>query len=53
MGTPLSPFIRADHDHASNAAREALGEEAFSAAWAVGHAMPLEEAIVDALEPDV
>jgi tetratricopeptide (TPR) repeat protein len=53
MGTPLSPILRADHDHASNAAREALGEEAFSAAWAVGHAMPLEESIADALEPDV
>ncbi|MBD0354764.1 MAG: tetratricopeptide repeat protein [Rubrobacteraceae bacterium] len=52
MGTPLSPIIRADHDHASNAAREALGDEAFSAAWAVGYAMPLEESIVDALEPD-
>jgi predicted ATPase/transcriptional regulator with XRE-family HTH domain len=50
LGTPLSSIIRADHDHASNAAREALGEEAFEAAWAEGHAMPLEEAIADALD---
>jgi hypothetical protein len=49
MGTPLSPIIRADHGHASNAARAALGEDAFTTAWAVGHAMSLEEAIADAL----
>ena len=49
MGTPLSPIIRADHDHASNAARAALGEDAFTTAWAVGHAMSLEEVIADAL----
>jgi predicted ATPase/class 3 adenylate cyclase/two-component SAPR family response regulator len=30
-------------------ARAALGEEAYAAAWAVGRAMPLEQAIVDAL----
>jgi predicted ATPase/DNA-binding XRE family transcriptional regulator len=53
LGTPLSPMVRADHDHAAKAAREALGEEAFSATWAVGHAMPLEESIANALEADV
>ena len=52
-GISLSPFTRADHDHAAKAAREALGEEAFAAAWAVGHAMPLEESIADALEADL
>jgi tetratricopeptide (TPR) repeat protein len=52
-GISLSPFIRADHDHAAKAAREALGEEAFSAAWDEGHAMPLKVSIVDALEADV
>jgi len=41
-GAPLSPIVRADHDHASNAARDALGEEAFTAAWAAGHAMSFE-----------
>jgi predicted ATPase/DNA-binding XRE family transcriptional regulator len=50
LGTPLSPFVRADHDHAANAARAALGEDAFAAAWAVGQAMSLEEAIADALD---
>ena len=49
MGTSLSPISRADHDHAVEAAREVLGEEAFAAAWAVGHAMPLDEAIADAV----
>ena len=49
VGTPLSPIIQADHDHTTNAARKALGVEAFEAAWAVGHAMPFEEAIAYAL----
>jgi predicted ATPase/DNA-binding XRE family transcriptional regulator len=48
-GTSLSPITLADHDHAVNAAREALGEEAFEAAWAAGHSMPLEEVIAYAL----
>jgi predicted ATPase/DNA-binding XRE family transcriptional regulator len=49
MSTSLSPISRADHGHAVEAAREALGEEAFAAAWAVGHAMPLDGAIADAV----
>jgi tetratricopeptide (TPR) repeat protein len=49
QGITLSPIVRADHDHAENAARAALGEDAFTTAWAVGHAMPLEEAVKDAL----
>jgi hypothetical protein len=52
MGAPLAPTSRADHDHAANAARAALGEDAFAAAWAVGHAMSLEEAITDALDSE-
>ncbi len=48
MGTPLSPIIREDHHHASEAAREALGEEAFEAAWDVGHETPFEESIAQA-----
>jgi len=52
MGTPLSPIVRADHDHASNTVHEALGEDAFEAAWAVGQAMSLEEAITYALSED-
>jgi predicted ATPase len=50
LGTPLPPLIGADHDRASEAAREALGEAAFEAAWAAGGAMPLEEAIASALD---
>ena len=50
MGTPLSPILRADHDHASDAARGALGAEAFEAAWDEGHAMPFEESITYALD---
>ena len=48
-GTPLSPVTRADHDHASDAAYEALGEQAFEAAWAAGNGMPFEESIAAAL----
>ena len=53
MGTHLAPIALADHDHAVNAARAALGKDAFAAAWAEGHAMPLEEAIADALDDAV
>lgn len=48
MGTPLSPIIRLDHDHASKTAQEALGKDAFEAAFAAGRAMPLEESILSA-----
>jgi predicted ATPase/DNA-binding XRE family transcriptional regulator len=49
MGTPLTPINRADHTHASETAREALGKEAFEAAWSEGHEMPFEESITIAL----
>jgi predicted ATPase len=49
QGITLSPIVRADHDHAENAARAALGEDAFTTAWSVGHAMSLEVAVKDAL----
>jgi predicted ATPase/DNA-binding XRE family transcriptional regulator len=52
MGTHLTPIARADHDHAVNAARAALGEDAFAPAWDEGHAMPLEEAIAEAVGDD-
>jgi hypothetical protein len=50
MGTPLSPIIRADHDHASKTAHEALGEVEFEAAFAAGRAMPFEESIAAGME---
>jgi hypothetical protein len=48
-GWPLPPVKRAEHDRTVAAAHGALGEEAFAAAWARGHALPLEEAIEDTL----
>jgi predicted ATPase/transcriptional regulator with XRE-family HTH domain len=50
MGTPLSPIVQADHDHAVQTARAALGEDAFDAARAEGRATPPEQAIAEALE---
>jgi hypothetical protein len=49
MGWALSPVKCAEHDRIVSAARRALGEEAFAVAWARGHALPLEEAIRDAV----
>ena len=48
-GTPLSPLVRTDHDHASRAALEALGEQTFGATWEEGYSMPIEESIAEAL----
>ena len=48
-GWPPPPAKRAEIDRTVAATREALGEEAFTAAWARGHALPLEEAIKDTL----
>ena len=48
-GWPLPPSKRTEHDRTVAAAHGALGEEAFTAAWARGHALPLEEAIKDTL----
>jgi predicted ATPase/DNA-binding XRE family transcriptional regulator len=50
MGTPLTPIARADHDHASEAALEALGELAFETAWTTGNQTPFEASITAALE---
>jgi predicted ATPase/DNA-binding XRE family transcriptional regulator len=49
-GTPLTPIARADHDHASEAAHEALGEVAFETAWTAGNETPFEASITAALE---
>jgi non-specific serine/threonine protein kinase len=48
-GLALLHYIRADHELALTAARANLGEAAFAAAWAAGRALPLEEAIGEAL----
>jgi tetratricopeptide (TPR) repeat protein len=44
-GWPLPEARRAEHDRTVAAARAVLGEDAFTAAWAKGHALPLGEAI--------
>ena len=49
MGWPLPPVSRADYERDVAAARAQLGEATFAAAWAAGRALPLEQAITDAL----
>jgi predicted ATPase/DNA-binding CsgD family transcriptional regulator len=49
-GTPLPAMWRADYDRAVAAARAALGEQAFSACWAEGHASSVEQ-VLAAQEP--
>ena len=48
-GTPLDRFDRTTYDSIVAAAQEALDDDAFAAAWAVGQALPLEQAIAEAL----
>jgi tetratricopeptide (TPR) repeat protein len=50
IGAGMPPAERAEHDRSVAAARTALGQEAFAAAWAEGRAMPLDEAVALALE---
>ena len=52
IGAPLSPFERTELDTHTAAARTALGEEVFAAAWAQGRATPLNEAIEYALDKE-
>ncbi|HEX5809178.1 MAG TPA: hypothetical protein VFY25_10970, partial [Anaerolineales bacterium] len=48
----ISPRERTEHDQAIAAARAALGEHAFAAAWDEGKKMTLDEAIAYALQED-
>jgi hypothetical protein len=50
MGAPLPPSDRAEYDRDVAAARTALGEEAFAAAWQAGRAMSLDDAVAFALD---
>jgi tetratricopeptide (TPR) repeat protein len=50
MGAPLPPVTRAERDRSVAAARTALDEEGFAAAWAEGRAMTLDAAVTFALE---
>jgi hypothetical protein len=49
-GWPPPPARRAEHDRSVAAAREALGDEVFAAAWSSGHTLPLEETITAAVK---
>ncbi len=49
IGTVLAPAEQPEHERGIAAARAALGEAAFAAAWAAGRAMTLDEAIACAL----
>jgi hypothetical protein len=46
----MSPVERAEYDQAIATARVTLGEEVFTAAWAEGRAMTIEQAITYTLE---
>jgi predicted ATPase/class 3 adenylate cyclase/Tfp pilus assembly protein PilF len=50
LGTALHPVLRPGHDQAVQDMQAALGEAAFTAAWARGQSLPLEEAVTLALE---
>jgi len=45
IGAPLPENERADYDTLVTAARAALGDEAFAAAWTTGQAMTLDQAV--------
>ncbi|MCW3100988.1 MAG: tetratricopeptide repeat protein, partial [Chthonomonadaceae bacterium] len=49
IGSPLSPKERDQCDSRAAAAREALGDSAFAAAWEEGRAMTLDEVVAYAL----
>jgi predicted ATPase/DNA-binding SARP family transcriptional activator len=50
VGVALSRFSHDEHDARLAAARAALGDKAFAAAWAKGRALTLEQAVAYALE---
>jgi len=50
LGAPPWPAFRPAHEASVAAARTALGEEAFAAAWEEGQALSLEQAIAAALD---
>jgi hypothetical protein len=50
LGAPIAPADRADYERRVAAIRACLGEERFTAVWAVGRAMTLEQAVACALQ---
>jgi predicted ATPase/WD40 repeat protein/transcriptional regulator with XRE-family HTH domain len=53
MGAPLPPYYHAEIEPSAARARVALGEEAFMAASTEGGALPLEQAVAEALTKDI
>jgi hypothetical protein len=51
LGTPLPPADQVVYDQGVDAARRALGDNAFATAWEVGQSLPLEQAIDLAVRP--
>jgi tetratricopeptide (TPR) repeat protein len=51
-GASMSPGERADYERRVHAARDALGEPAFDAAWQAGRTLSQEEAVGEASAPD-
>jgi DNA-binding CsgD family transcriptional regulator len=53
LGSPLVsvPLDRAEHERVARFSRDALGDEAFDAAWTIGNAWSLSEAVAQALVP--
>jgi non-specific serine/threonine protein kinase len=49
VGAPLRPSVEAVYAPILAKTQEALGDAAFAAAWARGHALPLEAAVAEAL----
>ena len=45
LGTPIFPIYRAEYEHAVTAARDTLGAQAFTAAWAEGGSLTPEQAV--------
>ena len=50
IGDTVRALCRADYEHGLTAAREALGDAAFTAAWAQGRKLSLKEAVAYALD---
>jgi non-specific serine/threonine protein kinase len=50
IGASLAPFEQGMHDRTARAARVALGQAQFDAAWTAGRALSLDEAVAYALE---
>jgi len=50
IGAPLPPVERAGYEQAVAAARSQGSEEAFTAAWAEGHVLPLEQVLAEVLK---